>query len=103
MIEQLGYSVLAFRSSTEALSVFNQSPGTFDLVITDQTMPQLTGSELASELLAIRGDIPIVLMSGYSREASSLRPGQQGISVYLEKPFSRRDLAHAISRALGRE
>jgi PAS domain S-box-containing protein len=102
MIEQLGYSVRTCRSSTEALSVFSQGPGTFDLVITDQTMPELTGSELASELLAIRGDLPVVLMSGYSHKAPSLRSGRTGISVYLEKPFSRRDLARAISRALGR-
>lgn len=102
MIELLGYSVITCRSSVEALSVFSQGPGTFDLVITDQTMPGLTGSELASKLLAIRADIPVVLMSGYSHEASSLRSGLSGISVYLEKPFSRRDVARAISRALGR-
>jgi PAS domain S-box-containing protein len=100
MIEQLGYSVSTCSSSTEALRVFSQNPHAFDLVITDQTMPVLTGVELAAEMLAIRDDIPIILATGYSETVSEGQAREKGASFYLEKPFTRKALAAAISRVL---
>ena len=66
MMELLGYTVTATTSSTDALELFRQNPSGFDLVITDQTMPKITGSELATNFLEIRPDIPIILCTGYS-------------------------------------
>ncbi len=100
MIEQMGYSVSTHSSSVQALDVFSRDPHAFDLVITDQTMPLLTGADLAGKMREIRGDIPIILITGFSEIVSAEQAREQGISVYLEKPFTRKSLAAAISRAL---
>lgn len=100
MIEQMGYSVRTHSSSIQALEAFSQAPHAFDLVITDQTMPLLTGVDLAAKMLAIRSDIPVILITGFSEIVSAEQAREQGISVYLEKPFTRNSLAKAISRAL---
>lgn len=100
MIEQMGYSVRAHSSSVQALDAFSHDPRAFDLVITDQTMPLLTGMDLATKMLAIRSDIPIILITGFSEIVSAEQAREQGITVYLEKPFTRSSLAKAISRAL---
>ncbi len=101
MIEQMGYSVSTHSSSVQALDVFSRDPHAFDLVITDQTMPLLTGADLAAKMRAIRNDIPIILITGFSEIVSAEQARKQGISVYLEKPFTRKSLASAICRALG--
>jgi CheY-like chemotaxis protein len=103
MLERLGYTVVARTDSAEALSLFRQDPRAFDLVITDQTMPQLTGVRLAEELLRIRPDLPVVLCTGFSEMVDSDGAHALGIRQFLMKPFSLRDMGEAIRRALERK
>lgn len=103
MVEQLGYDVTARYSSIDTLEVFRSQPGRFDLVITDQTMPHMTGAELSREILKIRRDIPIILCTGFSEMIDEYRAREIGIKAYLMKPVTLRDLALAIQKALKRE
>jgi len=66
MLQHLGYKVTALMDSKEALTLFSQNPSQFDLVITDQTMPFMTGEDLGKELMSMRPDIPVILCTGYS-------------------------------------
>jgi PAS domain S-box-containing protein len=100
MLGRLGYTVTAIGSSVDALNLFKKSPKDFDLVITDQLMPQLQGSELCRELLAIRADIPIVLCSGYSDEIDLARAKEIGFKDYLNKPISMSELSRCVHHAL---
>jgi PAS domain S-box-containing protein len=103
MLERLGYTVVARTDSAEALSLFRKDPRAFDLVITDQTMPQLTGARLAEELLRIRPDLPVVLCTGFSEMVDSDAAKALGIRQFLMKPFSLRDMGETIRRALERK
>lgn len=103
MLQHLGYSVLAKTNGMDALEAFLDEPYQFDLILTDQRMPRMTGSELARKILLSRPGIPILLYSGYSEEAIQERPDKGGIRSFLPKPFSMKDLDEAIKRALGQE
>ncbi len=96
MLERFGYTVVACDRSTEALAAFNREPARFDLVLTDQTMPQMTGIQLAGNILGIRPDIPIILCSGFNELATLEQAKAMGIHEMLAKPFSARQLAEAI-------
>ncbi len=98
--EELGYRVTPCRSSREALSRFENDPASFDVVLTDQTMPDLTGFELAQRILRIRPDIPIILTTGYSEMVDEVRSRQIGIREYLMKPLTPEGLAAALRRVL---
>ena len=100
MLAQLGYSVLTQTSSTEALNVFRNRPFHFDLVVTDYTMPQMTGADLAREILAVRSDIPIILCTGFSERISEEKAREIGIKHYVMKPLNRRNLAAIVREAL---
>ena len=100
MLEQLGYKVKSISSSIEALKIFRSAPDKLDLVITDQTMPGMTGSALATEILTIRPDMPIILMTGYSETITPEEVVAQGIKEYIEKPFTKNIIAAAIHRSL---
>ncbi len=100
MLVQLGYNVTGLSSGTEALALFQSAPEKFNLVITDQTMPGITGSQLASEILTIRPDTPIILMTGYSETICPDEALAQGIQEYMEKPFTRSAITCAIQRCL---
>ena len=99
-LEHLGYRVETRTSSIEALALFQESPDMFDLIITDMTMPQITGEKLAGEIIKIRDDIPIIICSGYSDDLTEDRAGKIGISAFLMKPLVIRDLATAIRKVL---
>ena len=99
MLVQLGYKVTGASSSIEALALFQSAPEKFNLVITDQTMPGMTGSALACEILKIRR-LPIILMSGYSETISAKEALEQGIEEYIEKPFTRSAITIAIQRCI---
>ncbi len=101
-LERLGYKVTSLTKSTEAIETFRASPSLFDLVITDQTMPGMVGIQFASELLAIRGDIPIILCTGHSDTVSPESAREVGVREYLMKPLSREELAGAVRKALDR-
>jgi PAS domain S-box-containing protein len=96
----LGYEPAGFDSSVAALAAFRAEPRRFDLVLTDETMPDLGGVELACEIRRLRPDLPIVLMSGYSGAQLTERARAAGVAELLRKPLVRRDIAEALGRAL---
>ncbi len=100
MLETLGYSVVATTSSLEALQSFHRSPQEFDVIITDQLMPIMTGSELAVECLSIRPNIPIILMTAYSEEMTPEKANRLGIRQFIYKPVDRDELARSVRNAL---
>jgi PAS domain S-box-containing protein len=100
MLTSLGYRVTSRTSSIEALEAFRASPGDFDLVITDMTMPNMRGDELARELLKIRPDLPIILCTGFSEIMSEERAKSLGIRQFVMKPVSKKYIAQAIREAL---
>lgn len=100
MLEQLGYRVTAKTHSLEALDLFQSDPAGFDLVITDQTMPCLSGVELAQKLLQIRPELPIILCTGYSALVTEEQAAEKGIKRFLMKPVARKDLARAVRDTL---
>jgi CheY-like chemotaxis protein len=98
MLESLGYHAVVCQSSLEALQVFQQTPERFAVVITDQTMPQMTGEVLARALRRIRPDLPIILCTGFSHTMDADRAQAAGINAFLLKPLLARDLGAAIQR-----
>jgi len=100
MLQKLGYKTVSFRSSEKALKEFKESPGSFDLVITDMTMPRMTGKMLAREILKIRSDLPVILCTGYSDLVSEKDCRREGISAVLMKPYDRRELSETIREVL---
>ena len=98
--EDLGYRVTACSSSTKALRLFENDPASFDVVLTDQTMPDLTGFELAQQILSIRPDIPIILTTGYSEMVDDIRAREVGIREYVMKPITPEGLAAVLRRVL---
>jgi CheY-like chemotaxis protein len=100
ILAELGYEGVGFDSSTSALRAFRAEPKRFDLVLTDETMPELRGTELAHEIRQLRPDIPIVLMSGYSGGRVAERADSAGVNDVLRKPLDSRDIAESLARAL---
>ena len=99
-LAELGYEPTGFDSSVDALQAFSADPRRFDLVLTDETMPDLSGTELAREIRRLRPDIPIVLMSGYSGAQLTERAHAVGVSDVLRKPLVSRNIAEPLARAL---
>ena len=86
--------------SVEALEKFSEDPRAFDVVIADQTMPGMTGLNLAKKLLAIRPDMPVILCTGHSETVSADNAREAGVRGFLMKPLGRSQLADAIRKAL---
>jgi two-component system cell cycle sensor histidine kinase/response regulator CckA len=100
LLERLGYQMVVHTSSVEALEDFRTEPERFDLVITYQAMPGLTGEALAFELRRIRPDIPIILCTGFSHTMTEEKARALGIDAFLMKPLLARDLALSIRQVL---
>ena len=100
MLEVLGYTVTAMTDSIKALSLFKEQPNAFDLIITDYTMPGMTGTELVECLRQLRPDIPVVLYTGYNEMITSEKADALGIQEFLYKPLSLNMLAEAVKRAM---
>jgi len=96
MLESLGYKVTGRVSAIEALELFKARADSFDLVITDMTMPQMTGDELANELIRLRPEIPVILCTGYSSQINEQQAKAMGIRAFVSKPVLRRDIAETI-------
>ena len=101
MLERLGYTVSVRTSSTEALEAFRAQPESYDLVITDQTMPHLTGQRLAREIMAVRPGTPIILCTGYSDQIDEDIAKRMGVKAFVTKPLVIRELAAIIREVLG--
>ena len=104
ILEKLGYDVVACTDGRRALQLFMQQPAAFDLIITDQTMPQLTGEMLAREILKVRADVPIILCSGNAPAMNSnlslVKARAIGIREFMAKPYDRREMSQVIRRLL---
>ncbi|WP_306303998.1 ATP-binding protein [Desulfosarcina cetonica] len=100
LLLQLGYQVVGRTSSLEALQVFRTDPQHFDLVVTDQTMPNMTGKELASRVMATRPDLPVVICTGFSQAIDEEEALSLGIRAFVKKPILRNELAAAVRFAL---
>lgn len=100
ILKSLGYSVEAKTSPIEALNLFYKNPEAFDLLITDMTMPQMTGEDLALAILKRRPAMPIILCTGFSEKMDEKRAIKMGIRKYIEKPVNKMDLALAIREVL---
>ena len=96
----LGYRVTARTGSVEALALFRATPDDFDLVVTDMTMPGMTGDALAMELIALRPDIPVILCTGYSRRLTEEGAAALGIKALVYKPIDKAQLARIVRRVL---
>ena len=100
MLTEAGYRVTAFTNGLEAWQALSQAPHDWDLLLTDQTMPEMTGMQLADKVLAIRPDLPVILCSGYSAIVNGDRAKISGLSAYLQKPISRNTLLREVAKAL---
>ena len=96
----LGYSVTGETSSLAALKVFRQNPDLFDLVVTDMTMPKMTGDELAKEMLALKADLPIIICTGYSEKITPAKAKALGIKEMIMKPAVVEEIATTVRRVL---
>lgn len=96
----LGYQVTTRKSSLDALALFQEHPDAFDLVVTDMTMPNMTGNQLAAAVRAIREDVPIILCSGNFECLSRERVSEQGVQFFLRKPITLFEMSHKVRAAL---
>ena len=103
LLTKLGYKVTGRTSSVEAYKLFQSKSQRFDLVITDMTMPNMSGDRLAREIQKIRPELPIILCTGYSERMSAQRAKEMGIKAFILEPIVIKDLAHAVREALSDE
>lgn len=102
MLLELGYHVVSKTNSREALATLRLDPSRFDLVITDQTMPEMTGMELAKEILTVRADMPIIVCSGFDNSTEGDKAASLGIGALVSKPLTKREMAITIRTVLDR-
>ncbi len=100
ILEFLGYRVTAFTGSVQAMEAFAGDPSRFDAVITDQTMPQITGVELTCRMRDIRADLPVILCTGFSHAVDARKAREMGVAGFLMKPVVSRDLAVLLRQVL---
>ena len=104
MLEEIlliqGYEVVAEKNSMQAMEIFINDPDYFDLVITDQTMPSLSGKELAQQMLKLRPELPIILCTGYSEKVDKVLAEKMGIKEYLRKPVNIQSLLNLLQKLL---
>jgi DNA-binding NtrC family response regulator len=103
MLERLGYKVTTRAGSLDALTVFQADPLKFDMIITDMTMPNMTGDQLACEIIKIRPEIPIILCTGFSEYMNNEKAKSMGIRKFVLKPVSMEEIATAIRDVLDGE
>jgi CheY-like chemotaxis protein len=101
-LEPLGYRVTATSSALAALNAFKANPNDYDLIITDQTMPEMTGDVLAKNALLLRADIPIIICTGHSAVLNAKKAQVIGVKALLMKPVERQVLIREVQRALGK-
>ncbi len=99
ILSQAGYTVTICTDSHKALTLFREAPDRFDLVLTDMTMPKMTGAELARQMLALRPEVPVFLCTGFSESITADTARQIGIHAFFMKPLNYRKIAKAIREA----
>ena len=99
-LTELGYHVTLAHNGQEALDQFHASPERFDLVFTDQTMPNMTGAQLCQAVLALRPEVPVILTTGYSDAISETQAQQMGIRRFLRKPVKLSTLIRSLQEVL---
>jgi CheY-like chemotaxis protein/two-component sensor histidine kinase len=100
MMAHMGFEPRGFHGGPAALKAFEADPAAVDLVVTDMTMPEVTGDVLAERMLALRPDLPVILCSGFSEYIDEVQAAERGIGVFLNKPFSLQELAAAVKSLL---
>jgi CheY-like chemotaxis protein len=100
ILAELGYDVTSRMNSREALALFRLDPSCFDLVITDQTMPEMTGIDLAKEVLTIRADMPIIVCTGFSHLVDADKARAAGIKAFAMKPLTKKEIARTVRKVL---
>ncbi|MGM0404265.1 MAG: hybrid sensor histidine kinase/response regulator, partial [Thermodesulfobacteriota bacterium] len=100
VLESLGYHVTAMTGSIKAFELFSRRPEIFDLLLTDQTMPDMTGLELAEKMRRLRPDMPVILCTGYNDKATREKAAKARINALLQKPIAKSDLAVALRKIL---
>jgi CheY-like chemotaxis protein len=100
MLERLGYRVDISESGLAALEVFRGDPDGFDLIITDYTMPEMTGTDLAKAVMNIRDDIPVILSTGFSEQINEEKAKALGIRAFVMKPIVMNEMAETIRQVL---
>jgi DNA-binding NtrC family response regulator len=103
ILKRLGYEVVSQTSPAAALEIFKAEPRAFDLVISDQTMPGLTGDALAGELMRINPEIPVILCTGYSQLIDAQKAKEKGIQALVMKPILINEMDAAIRRVLQKD
>ena len=103
MLTRLGYQVVVCRSSAEALALFRTAMPPFDLVMTDDTMPRLTGDALIRALRQLQPTLPVILCTGFSSTMDAARAQTAGINAFVTKPWQGRELAQTIRRVLDQQ
>jgi CheY-like chemotaxis protein len=103
LLLSLGYTVTTRINSLEAFELFKSRPDAFDLVITDLTMPNMNGDDLALKIMAIRPDIPVILCTGFSTRITEEKAKSMGIKAFIMKPLIRKDIAETLRQVLDQE
>ena len=100
-LEKLGYTVDTATNGQKALELFKSDTERYDLIITDMTMPQMTGDKLASEIFSIRPDLPIILCTGFSQQITEEKALSMGIRAFVTKPIKIKQLSQTVRDVLG--
>lgn len=100
MLTHLGYEVVTFSDPLQALDRFKQDPKAIDLIITDMTMPGMTGDKVCDEIAKVRSDMPIIVCSGFSEQVSLSKRARAGATAFLMKPYAMSEFSNAIRSAL---
>jgi CheY-like chemotaxis protein len=100
LLQKLGYVVTAKGSSVDAFSAVKADPSAYDLIITDMTMPDMTGIDLAREVFALRPDLPVILCTGFSHMVDAEQAKAAGIKAFTMKPLTKREIAKTIREVL---
>jgi CheY-like chemotaxis protein len=103
ILERLGYQIVTKNNGFDALKEFKEKPNHFDVVVTDMTMPKMTGERLAQELISIRPDIPIILCTGFNEQINEQKAKAIGIKAFLMKPLTVNQLAKTVRVVLGKK
>ncbi len=103
VLGQLGYGVTAAAGAPEALELFTRNPRAFDLLITDISMPDMDGFQLTQQIKALRPDMPVIMITGYSEKTTCQETAARGVSAFMIKPFTKTELSKTVSDVLGRE